>query len=212
MSTYLPERFRMNDEATIRKLIADYPFATLFCQSGDDVVLSHLPLVLDPTRTEKIILLGHMAAANPHWHLLNGKQVTAIIHGPHSYITPRWYVSGRDVPTWNYAVVHLSGLAKILENPDHLMRVLKLSVENFEKGSVSPWEFSLPDDLSNPAVLSRAIVGFEIQVTKFDAKFKLSQNRSEADRAAMIAGLDKRGDEMSRAVSGLMQKGMIKQL
>lgn len=206
MSTYLPEHFRIQDFAAIKRLIVDYPFATMLCQSGTTQIVSHLPLILDPAATdEKMVLLGHMAFANPQWRVLNNTAVTVIINGPHSYVTPQWYVSGRDVPTWNYAVAHIYGQAKIVEDPDRLLRILKLATAKFESGSAKQWEFSLPTDLPDPKSLMGAIVGFEIHVDKIDAKFKLSQNRPEADRQGIIAGFENRGDEMSLAVRAMMQ-------
>jgi transcriptional regulator len=154
-----------------------------------------------------IKLLGHLARRNPQWvHFRGNQSVLAIFNGPHSYITPSWYVSGRDVPTWNYAVVHASGPVKLIEDFDGLTDILKKMTARFESGP-RRWEFELPDDLTDASALTSAIVGFELLAEKIDAKFKLSQNRSKEDQQGVVEGLSERTDEMSRMVRSLMIRG-----
>jgi transcriptional regulator len=163
--------------------------------------ISHLPLVMDP-HEKGISLLGHLARANPHWKLLNGSEVTVIFHGPNAYITPKWYVEN-DVPTWNYAVVHVKGRVELIEEKEGVIDCLKKLTAHAEASSKDPWEFWIPEDLSN---FTQMIVGFRIIVEEMNAKFKMSQNRSEADRKGAIKGLDSRADQMSHEVARLMKK------
>jgi transcriptional regulator len=99
---YLPPKFKNENQTEIIEIIEKYPLATIISPGP---FISHLPLVIDPSSRD-MILLGHLARANPHWKVLKDSQVTAVFHGPNTYITPKWYVVN-NVPTWNYAVVHI---------------------------------------------------------------------------------------------------------
>ena len=168
---------------------------------------NHLPVFTDPAQPGKTVIVGHMARANPQWkHFQSGGKVTVIFHGPHTYITPRWYPDPVNVPTWNYAVAHAQGIPKIIDDYDGINSILIRSVEIFEREEMHPWKLDLPDDMRKNLV--RAIVGFEIEVTQLDSKFKLSQNRSEEDRQGVIRGLQNRPDEMSKRVVDLMLKSV----
>src|SRR5262249_54980216 len=121
-SMYLPKHFVPKEDAAL-DLMDEYPFATVISCANDAPTISHLPLLLDRSRNR---LVGHMARANGHWRVIQEKpQTTVLFHGPHTYITPTWYMSGRDVPTWNYAVVHVVGRAKLIEDFDGLMTLLQ---------------------------------------------------------------------------------------
>lgn len=184
------------------------PFATIISFDLTNVpFLNHLPLLLKKGNDDSVTLLGHMARRNPQWeHFAHNSKAIVIFNGSHTYITPAWYVSGRDVPTWNYAVVHVHGTVKLVEGFDDLVEILKQLTDRFEKGSPNPWQFELPSDLLEPRALTSAIVGFEISVEKIEAKFKLSQNRSMEDRQGIIKGLAQRNDEMSLKIQAMMQE------
>jgi transcriptional regulator len=199
---YLPKQFSVSDESETFDLMDRYSFATVISCADNTPLISHLPLVLD-RGTRK--LFGHMARANRHWKIMEkNPDVTILFHGPHTYITPQWYVSGRDVPTWNYAVVHAVGKARLIEDHPGLIDLLENMSVKFEAGSTNPWKFELPDDLLDPEVLMKAIVGFEIEITELHSKFKLSQNRCLEDRESVMQGLSQRGDDQSRAVLEMM--------
>ena len=151
-----------------------------------------------------------MSRQNPQWrHFASGAPALAIFHGPHAYITPTWYEED-DVPTWNYAVVHARGIARIIDDAPRMLKILAAVVNRFE-GAHSPpenrWKFWLPEDLAKPEDLLASIVGFEIEVTAIEAKFKLSQNRSGEDRRRVIAGLKARGDDESLGIARWMEFG-----
>jgi transcriptional regulator len=164
-----------------------------------------LPILLKNEQSTSSKLIGHLAARNPHaQELKDGDSVTVLFHGPHTYITPKWYAEN-DVPTWNYAVVHVHGRIRWIREFNPLLELLGEMTDFFEDGSPDPWRFFLPDDLKSPEVLTNAIVGFEIEIESIESKFKLSQNRSLEDRTGVIAGLEKRSDEMSMRVRELME-------
>jgi len=203
---YLPKHFSSQDEKKIRKLIEENAFITLLSYPKDSIpFINHLPVIFSPEPGENEILLGHMAKRNPQWmHFKENPQATIIVQGPHTYITPSWYKSGRDVPTWNYVALHLQGHIQLVEKFSEQTKVLKQLTSFFERPNPKPWEFELPEDLLDPAALTGAIISFKFKIEKVDAKFKLSQNRSKEDKDGVIDGLNNRTDEMSQKVRQLM--------
>jgi transcriptional regulator len=202
---YLPKRFENQDWTQSLALMQKYPLATVISQTEQGPYISHLPLVVEANESE-ISLVGHLARANPHWKVLEKGSVTVVFHGPQAYITPKWYVEN-DVPTWNYAVVHVKGRCSLIEDPAGIQKCLKDLSDFAEKDNSDPWEFWIPEDLAAPGVLEKAIVGFSIQVESLQSKFKLSQNRSETDRAGVIRGLENCEDNASQAIMALMKQG-----
>ena len=203
---YLPQHFSQTNETKIRKLIEQNSFATILSfPRNDKPYINHLPVIFSSAPGEEKVLIGHMARMNPQWnHFKENPDCTLIINGCHSYITPKWYKSGRDVPTWNYAVVHLYGKIELVESFLEQMAVLKQLSQYFEGRNSSPWEFELPADLLEESYLVSAIISFKFHIEQFEAKFKLSQNRSVEDRQGIIEGLSERNDEMSNAIRKMM--------
>lgn len=200
---YLPKHFQENDRSRALKLIKNHPFATLISIHNGAPQINHLPIILDEATPPK--LLGHMSKRNPQFQFLaEGKTVTAVFHGPHTYITPKWY-SENDVPTWNYAVVHVTGHIHWIESYHPLIELLKKLTNEFESDEAESWKFFLPDDLKSESALTSAIIGFEIEITSIEAKFKLSQNRSPLDREGVIRWLSSRTDEMSQSIQCMMR-------
>lgn len=201
---YLPRPFSVKEETEIFDFIEKYPFATLISCFENQPWVSLIPLVLDRNRKT---LYGHMSRANSHWKWIEKSSViTVLFHGPHTYITPKWYVSGRDVPTWNYTVAQARGEVQLIEDFEGITQILKNQTARFEVGGAQPWSFELPEDLSDPSLLVKAIVGFEIEITELEAKFKLSQNRSAGDQEGIVNGLVRRADAQSLAVRDLMKR------
>jgi predicted FMN-binding regulatory protein PaiB/uncharacterized protein YbcV (DUF1398 family) len=208
---YLPKHF-LSEWMNVQKLISEYGFATILSfPKNEKPFINHLPLILESDKDPHPVLIGHMAKRNPQWrHFKEDPSCTVIINGPHSYISPRWYRSGRDVPTWNYAVAHLHGKIELIEEFDEQVKVLKQLSEFYEKPSAMPWEFELPDDLLDAASLTSAIISFGFSIESVEAKFKLSQNRSKEDRDGVIDGLNERDDDSSRAIHVLMSENELK--
>ncbi len=179
---YLPRHFEQTDERALWAFVDDHPFGTLLTIAAGRPFASHVPFLADRDGAR---LHCHIARANPQWrHLESSPAVLAIFAGPHGYISPTWYVEPGGVPTWNYAVVHAEGDAHIIDDIEHKRRHVEALAAKFERGRPAPWTPSF-----DPHRLT-GIVGVQIRVAKLEGKFKLSQNRSAADRAAVIAALE----------------------
>ena len=203
---YLPKHFSQSEEEKVKELIIRNGFATILSYpKNDKPFINHLPVIFSNLPNEEKILIGHMAKRNPQWqHFKENPECTIIINGEHTYITPKWYKSGRDVPTWNYAVAHLHGKIELVESFDQQVEVLQQLSHFFESPSPDPWDFELPDDLLDEASLTSAIISFKFHIEKIEAKFKLSQNRPNEDKQGIIDGLKDRKDDMSRIVREMM--------
>jgi transcriptional regulator len=201
---YTPESFRESDRRVAFELIDSYGFATLISGSAREPVVSHIPLILDRSESSRPRLLGHVARANPHWKHFDGAEpAVAIFHGPHAYVSPSWYANHPSVPTWNYAVVHVRGAPAVV-GEEETWGILRRLIAKYEAGRSEPWNGALPpgkveDDL-------KAIVGFQMPVDHLEAKFKLSQNKDEADRAGALAGLEREDSAESRALAAFTRR------
>jgi len=194
---YNPQRYKTTDINEAFELMDRNPFATVITVTDGKPFVSHLPLT--PKKVgDKIELIGHLARANPHWKSFAGNQATVIFHGPHTYITPKWYAEN-DVPTWNYSTVHVSGRIDLIETYDGIVECLKELTAHVERHWPSGWDFFIPDDLSDE-ILPKSIVGFKIKIDEINFKKKLSQNRTPADRAGVLRGLETRNDDNSRTI------------
>jgi transcriptional regulator len=201
---YLPELFAERDLSALHAFLEDYAFATLISPDHIDPSVSHVPLLLDRSRGPSGTLVGHMARANPHWRRLASQPaVLALFHGPHAYVSPAWYATHPSVPTWNYAVAHVHGRARLVHESADLEALVRRLVERYESPRTQPWRMNLPADYQ--AGMLKGIVGFEIEITAITGKFKLSQNRPEDDRDRVIAALGS-GSPAEQEVATLMER------
>ncbi|HEY6284414.1 MAG TPA: FMN-binding negative transcriptional regulator [Ktedonobacteraceae bacterium] len=185
---YIPKAFREDDITTLHKLMREYSFATLITQHEGVPFATHLPFLLDAQHGPSGTLLAHMARANPQWHdFVDEQEVLVIFQGPHAYISPSWYEVELSVPTWNYAVVHAYGIPRLFEDGEELYQLLKTLIETHEAQFEKPWPFKLQEDYLQK--MMRGIVGFNIEITRLEGKFKMSQNRTDAEREIVIAAL-----------------------
>jgi transcriptional regulator len=200
---YVPSSFAESDTARLHEFIRRHSFGVLASTSEGGLIASHLPLLLDVGPGANSRLLGHMAAANPQWRGLRG-EVLAIFSGPHAYVSPSWYEEGGTVPTWNYVAVHAYGTFHLVADRDGLLDILRRSVQTYESPRLEPWAF----DESAPHVeaMLRSIVGFRIEITRLEGKWKLSQNQPERRRRKVIRALEARPDEDSQAIARLMSE------
>ncbi len=190
MSLYTPSHFKAGDPAAVARLIDDEPFATLITPNDPEPAVSHVPLLLETGSGEPAhgTLVGHFARANPHWQHAQRAESIAIFHGPHAYVSPSWYAEpAKAVPTWNYVTVHALGTLEVITDPLLTRAVLDRLVRRFEGTREAPWTLAL-GDRERDAMIG-AIVAFRMPIRRLDAKFKLSQNRSTADRERVIGGL-----------------------
>jgi transcriptional regulator len=200
---YIPASFAEPDTAKLQEFIRQNSFAILTSHGQDGLIASHLPLLLDADARPHGHLLGHMARANPQWRDIRGEAM-AIFLGPHAYVSPSWYEEGGTVPTWNYIAVHAYGRFQVVEERDGLLNILRRSVLTYESPRPEPWHF----DESAPHVetMLKAIVGFRIEITRLEGKWKLSQNHPEEQRRKVIRALEVRPDGDSREIARLMSE------
>jgi len=199
---YLPEHFTETDPERISQLIDTNPFGMLVTSPEGVPFISHLPFLLERSSASGGKLLGHMARANPQWrHFASGNEVLAVFHGPHAYVSPAWY-SSPGVPTWNYAVVHVRGKPVLIEDESILESLLVRLTRVHESQRPEPWEPDLAGE--RRAKLLGMIAGFEIEITAFQAKFKLSQNRPADDRLRVIDELGRSDNQAGVEVARLM--------
>lgn len=197
---YIPKNFSENDTQYIHDIISKYSFATLIMNNEDGLEISHLPMHFDKVNNR---LLGHIARSNQLNDILQSnlhKPVTIIFNAPHGYISPNYYLDNiNNVPTWNYAVVHVKGLISLINDDFDLMSILDLQFASYEPSSI---------DWNNPRIakMINGIVGFEIRIRDIQAKFKLSQNKSELDQESIIAKLSDSKRHSDVELSEFMQQ------
>lgn len=207
---YVPKYHEEQDIAVMHALIKSHPLATWVTQGDGELIVNHIPFLLDSTRGELGTLVAHVARANRVW-----KELSTTIHsvlvfqGPESYITPSWYPSkhehGKVAPTWNYAVVHAHGLPRVIEDRAWLLQQLSLLTDAQEARQERPWKMSdAPREFTDQLI--QAVVGIEIPISKLVGKWKVSQNRPEADKLGVVAGLLARDDPQSKEMASLVNR------
>ena len=200
---YTPKHFVENRIEALHGLIRAYPFATLVTRAADGLTANHLPFELVGE-----VLHGHVARGN-ELARLDGAEVLLVFQGPDGYISPNWYPSkhetGREVPTWNYAVVHVHGRLRVIDDAAWLRRLLETLTDHHEAGQPQPWKISdAPDDHIETSL--RAIVGLEVSIDRIEGKFKLSQNHPARNRAGVIAGLRERDGDGDAELAAWMSQ------
>ena len=206
---YLPSFFAETRIEPIEARMRAHPLAALVHSGPAGLDANHVPLLFDANAGGRGLLRGHFARANPIVReLATGSAVLAIFQGPSHYISPNWYPSkhahGKDVPTWNYMVVHARGRIAWHEEATWLLALLNDLTNAQEAHRARPWHVAdAPADYIDR--MTKAIVGFEIAVDELAAKWKLSQNRNAADRAGAIAGLGGEQGDAAREIADHMR-------
>jgi transcriptional regulator len=189
---YVPTPFRMEEYQALRETIRASRLSNLITATANGLIATPLPLILDEKEAEHGVLYGHVARANSQWNTAPIGDAMAIFMGPDAYVSPSWYATKREtgkvVPTWNYVAVHVYGPIEFFEDPDRLLDVVTRLTNLHERPRAEPWAVSDMPDAFLKAQL-RGIVGLRMPITRLDGKRKMSQNRSEADRAGVAAGL-----------------------
>jgi transcriptional regulator len=207
---YIPATNAEHRLDVMHDFIESRPLGALVTASADGMFATHLPLVLDRARGAHGTLQGHLARANPHHRLPSITAETLVIFtGPDAYVTPSWYPSkaehGKTVPTWNYVAVHAYGTLRWIEDATWLRAHLESLTGRHEGGREHPWAVSdAPDDYV--AQQLRAIVGLEIELTRLEGKWKMSQNRNAADIDGVVRGLGASPDPVDRTVARLVEE------
>jgi len=192
---YIPKHFKEDDDEKLAAFIHENAFGVLITAFKGRPFASHIPFIYE---RESKLLFGHVARANPQWqHFSNKADVMVAFQGPHAYISPSWYVAP-GVPTWNYVAVHVYGSAQALDDQPSVKGIVERLTNRYESGNRPPWVPTYDERLLG------AIVGIEIRIKEVQGKFKLSQNRSAADRAAVVSKLEATGSESDWALARLM--------
>jgi transcriptional regulator len=201
---YIPPYYREEDHEKLIAFMKAHNFANLVSCCENIPIATHLPFVIEE-REEKLFLVSHMAKANPQWQSFSGNDLLVIFQGPHAYISPSNYEKKQNVPTWNYIAVHAYGKAKIIDDPKEVWDLMERTIHNFEEKFFEQWK-----GLSKEYVegMLKAIVAFEIEVTRMDGKFKLSQNKTKNEQKNIISSFEKSDDSTQREIAEEMKKKM----
>lgn len=190
---YQPSHFEETRHDVLVQLMRQYPLALLIHSGTDGLAADPVPLIHDPDGGPHGCLRGHVARANPLWQrTLAEPDVLVVFQGPQAYVSPNWYPAkaehGKVVPTWNYCLVQARGKIRIVEDADWLLRLVSRLTERHESTMQRPWAVSD----APPGYIAQmlgAIVGLELPIDQLVGKWKVSQNRSAADRAGVADGL-----------------------
>ena len=218
---YIPSANAEERPEVLAAFMREHPFASLVSVGpAGEIQATHLPVVYDAARGEYGIIEGHIARANPHYELVRraAEEASAgtapheslvIFTGPEAYVTPSWYPGkaehGRVVPTWNYIAVHAYGTLRLREDASWLMEHLTRLTNQSEADRSEPWAVAdAPADYIAPQL--KAIVGFELQISRIEGRWKMSQNRSSEDIDGVVEGLGASERPMDRQVGVIVEE------
>jgi transcriptional regulator len=211
---YVPEPFAERDVTVLFALVRARSFALLTsARPGEAPVATHLPLLLDEKSGAQGVLVGHVARASPHWRHFDGETpALAVFSGPHAYVSARWYGAAKNVPTWNYLAVHVTGRPRVVADTARVFALLRELMGEHERAlpeaarAVGRGPRELADiPFAHLDRLARGIVAFELPVERISGKRKLSQNKKPSERRALIAGLRAAGSGGAAAIADAMQ-------
>lgn len=211
---YIPASFKQTRPDRLHELIFKHPLGLLVTHGESGLEASPVPFLLYPQEGEHGVLRAHLAKANPHWKsLVSMDECLVVFQGPEGYVTPNWYpgkaATHRAVPTWNYATVQVRGRPAVTEDPVWLRRQLADLTACQEQSRPAPWSLDdAPADYL--ATQLKAIVGIEIPIRHIEGKWKMSQNKDEADREGVVRGLRSASDpHRNDPVAALVEQGRI---
>lgn len=190
---YLPAQFEEKRADVLQRLVHEEPLGLLVTQGAAGLQANSVPFLLDPGPGPHGTLRAHVARANALWREAAGHEALVVFQGPQAYVSPGWYPSkaehGKVVPTWNYVMVQARGTLRAIDDPAWLRAFVTRLTGKHEAAQTRPWAVTdAPPEFVD--TMLRAIVGIEIELTAFTGKWKVSQNRSAADRAGTATGLD----------------------
>jgi transcriptional regulator len=206
-SMYLPEHFRESRTEALHALMREHPFGMLVTHSAQGLDADHLPFELDCHRGPLGTLQTHIARANPlRESIPSGTEVMVVFRGPHGYISPGWYPSkhetGRQVPTWNYEVVHAHGTLRIVDDEKFVRGLVARLTRRHEAGQAKPWKMGDAPREYLDRMLTM-IIGVEVHLTRLEGKRKLSQNKEPRDRDGVVKNLRERAEhDLASSVAG----------
>ncbi len=181
---YIPDHFAVTGQAEMQAFVRAHPFGQLISTEAGRPLSSHLPFLLN----DEGRLVTHLARANRQWRTIADQEVLVSFVGPHAYISPSWYTTP-GVPTWNYQAVHVYGRARVITDGDALAGIVESMTREQEKAADRPWSPAYREGLL------QAVVGLDIEISEWQGKYKLGQNRSADDCRQVAAMLRRQGDE-----------------
>ncbi|MEW6981275.1 FMN-binding negative transcriptional regulator [Colwelliaceae bacterium 6471] len=196
---YIPEKMKITDKNDSHQFIKNHGFATIVSKTLN---ATHLPFLLDENEGEHGTLYCHFARANPHWQQLENNDALVIFNGPHAYISPTWYAGKPNVPTWNYAAVHVYGTFELLDD-EQTLAVVNNTIAKYEPQLLKQDDI-IPADYRDK--LLKGIVGGKITINEIAGKYKLGQHRKAEDQQGVVKGLAQCQDQDSAALLSFMQQ------
>jgi transcriptional regulator len=202
---YSPSYNRLEDRAELVEFMRANSFAVLVTGTGGTLHASHLPLTVHE-RNEKICLDMHMARNNAQWQEFFDDEAMVVFSGPHAYVSPRWYEERERVPTWNYAAVHAYGVPRIIDEQERKHQSQRRLVAELDPQWLAKFDALRPEYVAR---MLDGIVNFEIEVTRLETRWKLSQNRSRREQELIAQALEKSPDSGERALAALTRKHLV---
>lgn len=199
---YIPPYYKNNDPEVSVEIIKENAFGLLISSGSAYPFATHLPF-LCREENGTFRLFTHLAKANPHATILADKEVVAVFTGPHAYISATWYKNQRNVPTWNYAAVHVKAIARVVDNENQILDLLQETVAYFDGGKTEH-HHGLPAEYKH--ALSREITFIELEIKEVESKIKFNQNKPKEDLLNVIQHLMDSGNHTSKLVADMMRR------
>ncbi len=198
---YIPQEYKEANEDKLIGFMQAHSFAVLASASNNAVRATHLPFVIEK-RDNKTFLVSHMAKANPQWKEFVDNELLIIFQGPHGYVSPANYEKKQNVPTWNYIAVHACGKATIINEPAAAIDVLEKMIGTYEAAYYKQWQ-ELSNDYKSSMI--KGIVAFEIEISRLEGKYKLSQNKTKNEQENIIKSFNASEDSTLKALAAEMK-------
>ena len=202
---YSPTYNRVEDRAELLAFMRANSFAVLVTGTGGTLHASHLPVMIREAERQ-FVLDMHMAKNNPQWQEFFDDEVMVVFSGPHAYVSPRWYEEAERVPTWNYAAVHAYGIPKLVQERSRKYANQRELVKIIDPQWLPKFDALRPEYVEK---MLDGIVNFEIEVTRLETRWKLSQNRSRREMELIAAALDASGDSAERQLAALTRRHLV---
>ncbi|MEZ0171892.1 FMN-binding negative transcriptional regulator [Microvirga sp. TS319] len=206
---YQPPHFREDRLEVQHALVRAHPLGLLVTYGKTGLAANPIPFMLDEEASQLGTLRGHLSRANPQWRDFDpALEALVVFQGTQTYITPSWYEAkrahGKVVPTWNYAIVQAYGTLRVIDDPAWLLNQVSAMTSLREATRPEPWAVSdAPSDFLDAQL--KGIIGVEIEIARIEGKWKVSQNRPQADRKGVVAGLREDGGEPALQMADLVE-------
>lgn len=210
---YQPPHFREDRLEIQHDLIRRYPLGLLISAGSHGLIANPIPFLLDPKASERGTLRAHLARANQQsLDLATVEECLIVFQGPQAYVTPSWYATkhetGKVVPTWNYATVHVWGRPQVIDDPEWLRQQINELTNQQEHPHPTPWEVNDAPETFIAAQL-KGIIGVEIRIARIEGKWKVSQNRPEPDRVGVASGFRQQGSDAAAMAALVAHYGKL---